>query len=75
MLTRRCGFTFSAGFPNRPHFLRSVYRSGGYGVVLSGNWKQEGRVAVKVLVSDEKSWMDSCYKEAVSWTAYCPWTV
>ncbi|PNW78788.1 hypothetical protein CHLRE_09g390171v5 [Chlamydomonas reinhardtii] len=38
---------------------------GGYGVVLSGNWKQEGRVAVKVLVSDEKSWMDSCYKEAV----------
>ncbi|KAG2437299.1 hypothetical protein HXX76_005957 [Chlamydomonas incerta] len=38
---------------------------GGYGVVLSGIWKQEGRVAVKVLVSDEKTWMDSCYKEAV----------
>ncbi|KAG2453167.1 hypothetical protein HYH02_002491 [Chlamydomonas schloesseri] len=38
---------------------------GGYGVVLSGIWKQEGRVAVKVLVSDEKSWMESCYKEAV----------
>ncbi|GLC42068.1 hypothetical protein PLESTB_001064600 [Pleodorina starrii] len=38
---------------------------GGYGMVMSGNWRQEGRVAVKVLLGDEDKWMESCYKEAV----------
>ncbi|GIL58940.1 hypothetical protein Vafri_13943 [Volvox africanus] len=42
-----------------------VIGRGGYGMVMTGNWKQEGRVAVKVLLSDEDKWVESCYKEAV----------
>ncbi len=43
-----------------------VTSRGGYGVVALGNWKREGRVAVKVLLSEEDKFLDSCYKEAVS---------
>ncbi|KXZ54294.1 hypothetical protein GPECTOR_5g380 [Gonium pectorale] len=63
-LPRQLRFTSAANLALEVQDLQPLGR-GGYGMVLAGNWRQEGRVAVKVLLSDEERWMESCYKEAV----------